>query len=140
MKTRIVTVGIIRDEHDRYLICKMADNHGVYPGQWGIVGGGMEPGETVEESMKREIREETGLTATKMEKLFFETDHRVKQFRTGETEEQYLIYLMFDVHVNGKITLNDEWTEYAFVNAEELANFDLNDKTRETFQKLGILQ
>ena len=32
-------------------------------GTWGIIGGGMEPGESLEETAARELREETGLKA-----------------------------------------------------------------------------
>lgn len=35
-----------------------------YPGQWNGIGGKVEPGETVVEATKREIREETGIAAS----------------------------------------------------------------------------
>ncbi|MDI5349372.1 NUDIX domain-containing protein, partial [Salmonella enterica subsp. enterica serovar Kentucky] len=41
-----------------YLLCKMADNRGVFPGQWALSGGGVEPGERIEEALRREVREE----------------------------------------------------------------------------------
>ncbi|KKB33118.1 HAD-IIA family hydrolase [Heyndrickxia sporothermodurans] len=48
--------GIIFDKKQRVLLMKRADN-----GLWGIPSGHVEPGETVEEAIIREIREETGL-------------------------------------------------------------------------------
>ena len=33
-----------------YLLCKMADDRGVFPGQWALSGGGVEPGERIEEA------------------------------------------------------------------------------------------
>jgi hypothetical protein len=48
--------GIIFDNKRRVLLMKRADN-----GLWGIPSGHVEPGETVEEAIIREIYEETGL-------------------------------------------------------------------------------
>ncbi|MEC0668324.1 NUDIX domain-containing protein [Priestia flexa] len=48
--------GIIFDKTQRVLLMKRADN-----GLWGIPSGHVEPGETVEEAIIREISEETGL-------------------------------------------------------------------------------
>ncbi|MCC9296180.1 HAD-IIA family hydrolase [Clostridium sp. WLY-B-L2] len=48
--------GIIFDRHKKVLLMKRADN-----GLWGIPSGHVEPGETVEEAIIREIMEETGL-------------------------------------------------------------------------------
>lgn len=53
----IVTGGaIIRDHHGRILLQRRSDY-----GNWGLPGGGMEAGESVEETMRREVLEETGL-------------------------------------------------------------------------------
>ncbi|WP_153072168.1 NUDIX domain-containing protein, partial [Escherichia coli] len=48
--------GIVFDEYGRVLLMKRADN-----GLWGIPSGHVEPAETVEQAIIREIREETGL-------------------------------------------------------------------------------
>ncbi|OBR94359.1 putative hydrolase YutF [Clostridium ragsdalei P11] len=48
--------GIIFDKSQRVLLMKRTDN-----GLWGIPSGHVEPGETVEEAIIREINEETGL-------------------------------------------------------------------------------
>lgn len=55
----LILVGacvLITDEQGRLLLQHRSDNH-----HWGILGGGMEPGETLEETARREVREETGL-------------------------------------------------------------------------------
>lgn len=55
---RIIVTGgaIIRDPAGRILLQQRSDY-----GDWGLPGGGMEPGETIEDTMRREVREETGL-------------------------------------------------------------------------------
>jgi 8-oxo-dGTP pyrophosphatase MutT (NUDIX family) len=55
---------IIRDERGRILLEKRSDC-----GLWGIPGGSVEPGESVERTAVREIREETGL-AVRVTRLF----------------------------------------------------------------------
>lgn len=58
MTRRIIVTGgaIITDSAGRILLQKRSDY-----GDWGLPGGGMEPGESIEETMVREVKEETGL-------------------------------------------------------------------------------
>jgi 8-oxo-dGTP diphosphatase len=47
----------IRDERGRVLILRRAEEKNL----WSVPGGGMEPGERLQEAVVREVREETGL-------------------------------------------------------------------------------
>jgi ADP-ribose pyrophosphatase YjhB (NUDIX family) len=59
--TRIPCVGaIIRDEAGRLLLIQRG--HDPDAGRWSLPGGRIEPGETDEQALVREMREETGLT------------------------------------------------------------------------------
>lgn len=53
----------IRKENQTLLLHRIKKENDVNEGKWIGVGGKIEPGECVEECMKREIYEETGLTA-----------------------------------------------------------------------------
>jgi 8-oxo-dGTP pyrophosphatase MutT (NUDIX family) len=60
----IILIGataLIFDEEGRLLLLQRTDN-----GCWGPPGGGMEPGESLELTVKRETREETGLEIEQM--------------------------------------------------------------------------
>ncbi|MBL1188449.1 nucleoside triphosphatase NudI, partial [Escherichia coli] len=111
MRQRIIVCPII-ENNGEYLLCKMADDRGVFPGQWALSGGGMEPGETIEQALRREIREELGeaLQITQMTPWTFRDDVRTKTYPDGTQEPIYMLYLIFDcVSANRQITVNEEF-------------------------------
>ena len=141
MRQRAIVCPIIQND-GAYLLCKMADNRGVFPGQWALSGGGMESGETMEQALRREIREELGeaLEIASVTPWAFRDDIRVKTYADGTTEEIYMIYLIFDcISTNRAVTFNEEFQEIAWVYPESLKELDLNEATRITFAQKGLL-
>ena len=141
MRQRTIVCPIIQNDGD-YLLCKMAADRGVFPGQWALSGGGMEPDETMEQALRREIREELGdaLEITAVKPWAFRDDIRVKTYADGSTEEIYMIYLIFDcVSANRDVTFNEEFQEIAWVQPEAIKTLDLNEATRFTFTQKGLL-
>ncbi|MGO4743742.1 nucleoside triphosphatase NudI [Serratia quinivorans] len=141
MRQRIIVCPII-ENNGEYLLCKMADDRGVFPGQWALSGGGMEPGETMEEALRREIREELGdaLQITHIAPWTFRDDVRIKTYPDGTKEPIYMLYLIFDcVSANRQITFNEEFQEVAWIQPDKIGELDLNEATRITFAQKGIL-
>ncbi len=56
-----VAVGILIDNQDRYLLTSRPAGK-VYAGHWEFPGGKLEPGETVDQALRRELQEEIGVT------------------------------------------------------------------------------
>jgi 8-oxo-dGTP pyrophosphatase MutT (NUDIX family) len=55
-------VGLIVLDGTRYLMQKRSQKAGIfYPGHWGLFGGAVDPGETAEAALVRELREELGV-------------------------------------------------------------------------------
>ncbi|UIL54833.1 MULTISPECIES: nucleoside triphosphatase NudI [Pantoea] len=141
MRQRVIVCPVIQNEGD-FLLCKMASDRGVFPGQWALPGGGMEPDETMEAALRREIREELGaeLFITDIKPWAFRDDIRTKTYPDGTTEEIYMIYLIFDcVSANRDITFNEEFQEIIWVSPETMKSMDLNEATRVTFSQKGMI-
>jgi len=60
-KTRVFTTGVVL-LRGKLLILKRKDDDDTYPGVWDCIGGHFEKGESAEECMLREAREEAGQT------------------------------------------------------------------------------
>lgn len=61
MKTRVFTTGVVLNR-GKLLILKRKDDDDTYPSMWDCVGGHFEKGESAEQCMLREAREEAGQT------------------------------------------------------------------------------
>ncbi len=141
LRQRIIVCPLIQNR-GAYLLCKMPTDRGVFPGQWALSGGGLEPGERLDEGLRREIREELGdrLEIGTIKPWTFRDDIRTKSYADGSTEELHMIYLIFDCEAkNREVSLNDEFVEHAWVAPEQLHDYDLNEATKRTFQEKGIL-
>lgn len=139
--TRLIVVPIIRDATERILLCRMAIDRGVFPGQWALPGGGVEPGEVLLTALEREVREEIGACVVSAKPLFFKDGVFEKTFADGTRRSIYMVFLLFDCRLaEGLIQLNEEFVEYAWVASADLWAFDLNIATIDTFQRLGLLQ
>ncbi|MGH3645975.1 MAG: NUDIX hydrolase [Micromonosporaceae bacterium] len=53
--------ALLLDETERVLLCRFAITHPI-GGLWAAPGGGIEAGESLEQALRRELREEVGLT------------------------------------------------------------------------------
>lgn len=54
------TVGLLLIDERGWILLQLRDEHGGYPHHWATVGGAVEPGETLDAAIRREVYEETG--------------------------------------------------------------------------------
>jgi nucleoside triphosphatase len=141
MRQRTIVCPLIQNDGE-YLLVRMPTDRGVFPGQWALSGGGLEAGETIEEGLRREIREELGerLVIDKVEPWTFRDDVRTKTYPDGTTEQIYMIYLIFDCEASNRdVVINDEFDSFAWVKPADFAAFELNAATRITLKLRGLL-
>ena len=135
---RTIVVGLVWNRRGELLFCRMDPDRGVFPGQWGFPGGGIEPGERMEPALRRELREEIGVEVEEIRPAFFKDCSHRKTFADGTVRPVYMIFLLFHcTAVDEELNLNDEFVEYRWVAEGETNELDLNDETIDTLRRLG---
>lgn len=105
---REFAAAIIQNQAEELLLLRRSPLILRWPGKWGIAGGGMEAGESPEQGLQRELREELG------------SDFRVRVLRGPDTLKAIggyggFIHLWHYLWLDGDIRLSAEHTEYAWV-------------------------
>jgi 8-oxo-dGTP pyrophosphatase MutT (NUDIX family) len=77
-------------EHGGEILLLHRHSHKSQGNRWGVPAGKIDPGEGIEQALLREIREETGLSLSKQDLLYFR-----KVFVSHEEEGYDIIYHMF---------------------------------------------
>ncbi|WP_339218624.1 NUDIX domain-containing protein [Paenibacillus sp. FSL W7-1332] len=142
MKIVVTGGAIIRDHHGRILLQRRSDY-----GNWGLPGGGMEAGESVEETMRREVLEETGLVVRDHELYGVYSGPRM-QYRYPDGNEVVFVMFIFNATVDlegkteeqGRILnhhdVNNESLQLEFKAMPEIDLEDISSVQRPVFEDL----
>ena len=115
MKADIITKAIIwNSKKNRFLIVKRCSEDDVGADTWENVGGSVEEGEDLEEALRREIREECGITDIEIRKVAYTTLIRGKS--------PYLIIAYLCQTATESVTLSPEHTSYLWADETECRN------------------
>ena len=134
----MIVVGLVWSRRGELLLCRMNPDRGVFPGQWGLPGGGIEPGERMEEALRREMREEIGVEIENIRSAFFKDCLHDKTFADGSVRSVYMIFLLFHcTAMSDRLRLNQEFVEYRWVTKNDLSGMELNEETVDTLNRLG---
>lgn len=130
----VTTVGgLLRDGKGNLLLVRTRK----WSNLWGIPGGKVEYGESLEDGFRRETREETGLELANPRMVMVQEAIEHPEFH----EKRHFILFNYvadvaDSAVRPPVTLNDEAQEWRWVTAEDARRLPLNGPTRALLEKV----
>jgi mutator protein MutT len=130
----ITAVAAIILQNDKILLIKRGSEPNI--GKWSIPGGSIEFGETLEEAVKREVREETGLEINVGE-LAGVLDLIVKS--DGNIQFHYVLIDYFAAVVSGEAVAGTDAAECCWVPLDDLHSYDLTTSLEEMLKKHKIM-
>jgi 8-oxo-dGTP diphosphatase len=108
---------VIRDQEGKCLLIKRSMQSKGNPGKWDFPGGKVDPGESFDEGLLREVYEETRL------RISLEKPLTVLE---SESPSNRVIYLFMEGKLlDGDIELSEEHEDYSWVDPAELSKMDL---------------
>jgi len=111
---------VVRDEAGRCLLLKRSLSSKGNPGKWDFPGGKIDPGESFDEALLREVVEETGLTIS---------IQGVAGTAESEAPAAKVVYLILEGRLeSGQLCLSEEHDDHAWVDPRELLSMDLAEQ------------
>lgn len=116
MDTQVAVKAVIKNHDGKFLIVREGD-------RWQAVGGRLEKGEKLEDGLRRETEEETGITELEVGKVI----HVDEWFSKPEGELKHIVALFFLCTTKTEdIKLSAEHEDYAWVSIDELEKYGDN--------------
>lgn len=117
--------AIVLNNSGRILLIKRTDNE-----YWSIPGGSMGPGESIAETVVREVREETGIEA-RVEKLLgvYSNPRHVSVYDDGEVRQQFSVCFLCRA-VAGDLGTSKESSDVRFVELAETEELAIHPSIR----------
>src|SRR4051812_9990373 len=113
MDNQVAVKAVIRNSDGKYLIMREGQ-------RWQAVGGRLDKGERLEEGLRREVEEETGITDLEIGKVI----HVDEWFAKPEGELKHIVAIFFAcTTTTEEVALSDEHEEFAWVSADELDDY-----------------
>lgn len=137
MRTNIImkkVIGAVIFNQGKVLLLRRAKEEEVLPNYWELPSGKQECGESDEDTLRREVFEESGLqvSAGKIVDVFKYKVEEANEIR----ETTQINYLAFTIDSDQKILLSREHSEARWFNGEEIVKLkDISDETKSTILK-----
>ena len=108
----------IIEKDGEYLLLKRSDTSKSFPGLWDFAGGKDNPGETPEQSVVRETKEETDFDV--------EPGEMVKKAEYHDDQYDLLFHYFTPTILSGQLKLSHDHSGFKWVPKDEIKNFDLH--------------
>lgn len=121
----VAASAVVSNDQGQILLHRRTDNE-----KWSVPGGAMELGESIAETVTREVKEETGLDVEidRLVGIYSDPGH-VVAYSDGEVRQQFSICFACHV-VGGEFATSDETLEVAFFDRGELDELTMSDSIR----------
>jgi ADP-ribose pyrophosphatase YjhB (NUDIX family) len=107
--------AVVVDDAGRILLHRRTDN-----ALWSIPGGAMEVGESIAETVVREVKEETGLDVEPERVVgIYSNPRHVVEYADGEVRQQFSVCFACRL-VGGQVATSDESSEVGFFTPAEI--------------------
>lgn len=118
-------VAIVQDDEGRVLMIHKTDND-----KWALPGGGHEPGESITQTVVREVKEETGYDV-EVETLtgIYTNPKHVMAYDDGEVRQQFSIAFRTRL-IGGDRRTSSESSEVEWLTPEQIEQLDLHPSMR----------
>jgi 8-oxo-dGTP diphosphatase len=118
-------VGALIIEGDRILLVERGREP--LKGWWSLPGGVVETGELLEDALRREVREETGLEVDRL--LLVEVFERIMRDATGAAEYHFVLMDYACRPAGGVLCAADDASRVAWFTEPDLANLRITEGT-----------
>jgi 8-oxo-dGTP diphosphatase len=126
----LAVAAIIRDGQGRILLLKRSDDDSINPGKWDLPGGKIDKGETFDQALVREVREESGLAVGLC---------HVAGAGELELPDKRIAYLILECTAeSGDVSLSPEHSVYCWIDPTEAAVLDLAPQYRDLFSMYSL--
>jgi 8-oxo-dGTP diphosphatase len=130
-KRPILGVGALVFNHDRILLVERGKEP--LKGYWSLPGGVLEGGETLEQGIVREVREETGLEVKPVKVI--EIFERIVRDAGGAAEYHYVLIDYICRVTGGSLCAADDASRAAWVPRRLLSNYQITTGTLPVIEK-----
>jgi ADP-ribose pyrophosphatase YjhB (NUDIX family) len=117
--------AIVTNDEGAILLHRRVDND-----MWALPGGGMELGESIANTVVREVHEETGLQVKAKHVIAVYSDPKhVFAYSDGEVRQEFSICIACEL-TGGNIIVSDESKEVRFFTLDEIVNLRMHPRIR----------
>jgi 8-oxo-dGTP pyrophosphatase MutT (NUDIX family) len=118
MDSQVAVKAVIKNKAGKFLIMREGE-------RWQAVGGRLEKGEKLEDGLRRETEEETGITDLTVGKAI----HVDEWFSKPEGELKHIVAIFFLCETSAtEVRLSSEHQEFAWVVPDELDDYETLEK------------
>ncbi len=128
MNLQVGVKVLLRNSEDKYLFLRRTAAFQSGPQKWDIPDGRIEPEESLEAALRREVQEETSLTLESIDRLLAAQDIFVA------AAPVHVVRLTYVGTASGEVAISDEHDSCAWMTKDEALASELDSYVREVFE------